>query len=167
MVLPNYFSNVITFFLVGSIAGLVFDFFRSIRKVKKSKSSVVVIQDIVYFIIIFCIIAYTIYLFLDDEIRVYILLSMFIGALVYFKTLSAIMTKIYIFVIKRIGNILSFTFLPLKFSTSACGKIYIFLKNIVKNSCIKFFNMILYLWTKLFMLPKNKQKKKVEYEKSE
>ena len=166
MVLPNYFSNIITFFCIGIIFGIIFDFFRSLRKVKKVKTSVVVIQDIIYFIIIFCIMSYAIYLFLDDEIRVYILVSIILGIFIYFKLLSSFVMKLYVFVIKGIKDFLDFTFLPLKFSTNVCGKICGFFKKIVKNGCIKFFNVILYLCNKLFMLPKNKQKKKVEYEKS-
>ena len=166
MVLPNYFSNIITFFCIGIIFGIIFDFFRSIRKVKKSKTSIVVMQDIIYFIIIFCIMSYAIYLFLDDEIRIYILTSIVLGSYIYFKLLSKLMIKVYIFIINRIRDFLDFTFLPLKFSTNVCGKICRFFKKIVKNGCIKFLNVILYLWNRLFMLPRSKQKKKVEYEKS-
>lgn len=165
MKLPNYFGNVIVFFIVGIIIGAILDIFRSIRKIRKPSSVTVALQDIIYFAIIFVVMAFAVYFFLDDEIRVYIIMSVAIGVYVYYKLLSKIVMKLYIFLLKSLENIINFILLPFKLLISIIIKISKNLYKFVKKCCIKISNMLLYLWKKIFMLSKNKQKKKVKYER--
>ena len=165
MQMPNYLNNIITFFIIGIIISIILDFFRSIRKLKKTSTSVVLVQDIIYFLIVLVVIIIGIYLFLDDEIRIYILCSMFLGAYIYFKLLSKYILKVYIFILKSLKSIINFIFIPFKLIKEIIQKIFRNLYKFVKKGCIKFFNMISFLWNNIFMLPIKKQKKKVEYEK--
>ncbi len=166
MQVPNYFSNVVIFCIVGIILGLILDIFRSIRKLKKSTNLVVAIQDVIYFVIIFIIMTLAIYFFLDDDIRVYIIMSILSGLFIYYKFFSKFVMVIYSFILKKIGSFLRFVFLPFKFIKNVHTKIFANLYKFVKKCCIKIFNVIPYLCKKVIMLPKFKQKKKVKYEES-
>lgn len=80
--------SFLTFILVGVIYGIIFDFFRALRKVKKPKDFVVSIQDILYFIIVGIILVVTMCTRTLNGIRIYSILSILLGVVIYMSTLS-------------------------------------------------------------------------------
>lgn len=136
---PNYLNNTITFFIIGIVISVILDFFRSVRKLKKTSTSVVLVQDIIYFAIILVVIILGIYLFLDDEIRVYIMCSMCLGMYIYFKLLSKYIVKVYIFLIKSFKNTINFIFIPFKLIKEVVQKIFGNLYKFVKKRLHKNF----------------------------
>src|SRR5574344_2006929 len=154
MHISNQVLDFFEFVGVGIIIALIFDFFRSYRKLKKSSTSSVIFQDIIYFIILTFIIVISIINLLDSQIRLYIFIAILIGCLVYFSIISKYVMKINITFLKLLKNISKDIFLPIvidiEFFEKSCKKIYIFLE----KCCKKFFYMITYI-CKLFL--KNKR----------
>ena len=80
-------------FLVGLVFGAVYDVLRVFRIVKKHHKTVIFIEDFAF--IIFC--AFWYFVFSTDlargQIRLFILLGMFIGFIVYLLTVGSITTR--------------------------------------------------------------------------
>ncbi|MBR1884431.1 MAG: spore cortex biosynthesis protein YabQ [Clostridia bacterium] len=160
----DYVSNIIVALIIGVILGIIFDFFRSLRKVTRPKNSVVMIQDIIYFAIVLIVMITATYLYLDDALRMYIVVIIILSALIYFKLFSKFIVNIYVFVIKRTKKLITDLLLPFRLIFEIFQKIYIFFKKIVKKCCINFINMLTYLYKRGNFISKLKQKKKVKYE---
>lgn len=121
----------LVFSLTGVILGVLFDFFRVLRKTFKTGDFVTYIEDILYWILAGIIILYNIWFFNDGEIRVFMILGILMGAIIYCLTLSPIFIKIDYFFMKKIKGV--FTLLsnilkiPIEFMINLLKKI----KNIV------------------------------------
>ena len=80
-------------FLVGLVFGAVYDLLRIVRIVKKHHKTVVFIEDFVF--VVFC--AFWYFLFSTDlargQIRLFVLIGMFIGFAVYLLTVGSITTR--------------------------------------------------------------------------
>lgn len=98
----------IVFSLTGVGLGILFDFFRAIRKTFKTPDFVTYIEDILYWILAGIIILYNIWFFNDGEIRIFMILGIVIGALIYGLTLSSLFIKINYFIMSKIKNIMTF-----------------------------------------------------------
>lgn len=80
---------------VGGVCGLVYDNFRVVRKLIKHKKINVYLEDGLFWIIVT---GGTYYIFLhknDGEVRLYMLLGIGLGFVVYILTISKIFVKIY------------------------------------------------------------------------
>ena len=103
----------IVFSLTGIGLGVLFDFFRALRKTFKTPDLVTYLEDIIYWILAGIIVLYNIWFFNDGEIRIYMILGILIGAVIYTLTLSKIkiiltfISKIFKIPIKFINNILN------------------------------------------------------------
>ena len=97
----------IVFSLTGIGLGVLFDFFRALRKTFKTPDLVTYLEDIIYWILAGIIVLYNIWFFNDGEIRIYMILGILIGAVIYTLTLSTIFIKInyFIMIIKDIKKI--------------------------------------------------------------
>ena len=73
----------LVFSLTGVILGVLFDFFRVLRKTFKTGDFVTYIEDILYWILAGIIILYNIWFFNDGEIRVFMILGILMGAIIY------------------------------------------------------------------------------------
>lgn len=122
----------IVFSLTGIGLGILFDFFRALRKTFKTPDFVTYIEDIIYWILAGIIVLYNIWFFNDGEIRIYMILGILIGAMIYTLTLSSIFIKINHFVMSKIKIILTFIYkifkIPLKFINNIVNK----LKKLIK-----------------------------------
>ena len=67
----------ILFFIIGAIIGVIFDFFRVIRKTFKVPDYITFIQDILFFILSGIIIIYGIIILNNGEIRLFLFLAIF------------------------------------------------------------------------------------------
>ncbi len=90
----------ILFFIIGIIIGVIFDFFRVIRKSFKIADFITFIQDISFFILAGAIIVYGIIKINSGEIRLFLFLAIFFGMLIYFLTIS----NLYVIILYEIVN---------------------------------------------------------------
>ena len=109
----------IVFSLTGIGLGVLFDFFRALRKTFN-------------WILAGIIVLYNIWFFNDGEIRIYMILGILIGAVIYTLTLSTIFIKINYFIMSKIKIILTFISkifkIPIKFINNILNK----LKKLIK-----------------------------------
>ena len=141
-------SDFIGFFVISILLGIVFDFFRAYRKIKRISFISLIIQDIIYFLISIAIISYAIINVLDSSMRGYIFISIIFGILFYIYVLSKYVIDIYLKFFKVSKDIIQFLILPLNVIMYICIKIYIFFKKFIKKCCKKF-NFVLTLFCKL------------------
>lgn len=118
------------FVLDGFIIGLLFDFFRILRKTFKTSDIITYIQDILFWILTGLIVLYSIFVFNNGEMRIYIFLGILIGIVLYILLFSKYVIKINVFIINKIKwfilIILKIIFMPFKF-----------IFNILKKSLLK------------------------------
>ncbi len=74
--------------LVGAVMGVVFDFFRALRRKGNTKNIIVYMQDIVFWFIVAVIIITSSFMLNDGELRGYMLIAYLLGALLYMLILS-------------------------------------------------------------------------------
>ena len=86
---------LLVFTLTGVVIGLLFDFFRILRKSIKTPNFVTYIEDILFWILTGLLILYNIWYFNNGEIRIYMFLGIIMGVLIYISTLSNILIKIF------------------------------------------------------------------------
>ena len=114
------------FSLNGVIIGLIFDFFRILRKSFKTSDLITYIQDILFWILTGISVIIFMYFFSDGTIRLYMFLGLLLGVFIYILTISQFIIKIFVFLIRIfknfLNNIINVGIIPLK-------KILIFVKN--------------------------------------
>jgi spore cortex biosynthesis protein YabQ len=76
------------FIINGILIGLLFDFFRILRKNFKTIDFITYIEDIIFWIITGLIVLYSIFTFNNGEIRGFIFLGIIFGSLIYLLTIS-------------------------------------------------------------------------------
>lgn len=95
------------FIINGVLIGLVFDIFRILRKTFKTTDFITYIEDITFWILAGLITLYFIFTFNNGEIRLYILLGIVLGILIYMLTISKYIIKFSVKIIKFIETIVS------------------------------------------------------------
>ena len=98
----------LVFSITGVILGILFDFFRAIRKTFKTSDFWTCIKDVIYSLIAGIIILYNIYFFNNGEIRIFMIIGIIMGALIYTLTLSSIFIKINSFILQKAKFIINF-----------------------------------------------------------
>lgn len=142
-------EETITFFIfifVGIIIGIVFDFFRALRKVRKYRDKYIYLQDILFFVIIGIILSMVLIYNLQNELRVYLFFAIFLGITIYVSTLSIYIVKIFSKIIQISNSIFEFIFMPLSLYKYIFMTIYDFLLKNTKKCCNKFYNVISYFY---------------------
>ena len=84
--------------LIGAIMGVIFDFFRALRRNGKTKNIVVYLQDIIFLIIVAIIIITSSFFLNNGELRGYMLIGYLLGALLYMLILSNYIKSIFIII---------------------------------------------------------------------
>lgn len=100
----------LVFSLTGVVIGVLFDFFRILRRTIKTGNIVTYIQDIIFWILTGILVLYNIWYFNNGEIRVYMFLGIIIGTLIYMSTLSNIFVKFFTTILSAIIKILKLPF---------------------------------------------------------
>lgn len=124
--LLSQFNTVFIFFLTGICIGLLFDFFRIQRKVLKTCDFITYIQDILFWIVSGLIIIFVIMKYTNGEIRIYMILGIILGILIYFLIISKYIMKIFVCILSFLLNIIGKLLFPIK-------KIYKIIKKSWKN----------------------------------
>lgn len=96
----------LVFSLTGVVIGILFDFFRILRRSIKTSNIVTYIQDILFWILTGIIILYSVWYFNNGELRIFVFLGLIIGILIYMTTLSSIIIKIFTKLLVFLINIL-------------------------------------------------------------
>ncbi len=100
----------LVFSLTGVAIGILFDFFRILRRSIKTSNLVTYIQDILFWILTGIIVLYSIWYFNNGELRIFVFLGLIIGVLIYMTTLSNIIVKIFTKILVCWINILKVPF---------------------------------------------------------
>ena len=125
------------FVIIGMIIGVLFDFFRILRKSIKTKDFVTYIEDVLFCILTGIILLYSIFTFNSGEIRIYIFIGVLFGVLIYMLSISKYFVKINVFLLNKIIFIIK---IPIQFLRKSIHKIFkpiSFVIINVRNSCRK------------------------------
>ena len=104
----------LVFSLTGILIGILFDLFRILRKSFKTPDILTYIEDVIFWILTGIIILYNIWYFNNGEIRLYIILAIIMGIIIYILTLSNIILKIFYIIINFIKKTIIQLFFTLK-----------------------------------------------------
>ena len=107
------------FVINGILIGLLFDFFRILRKAIKTSDFITYIEDALFWILTGFIILYSIFIYNNGEIRLFMFLAIAIGITFYMLVFSKFFIRINVHIISFfkmiIIKILEIIFIPLKF----------------------------------------------------
>lgn len=95
------------FILNGLLIGLIFDFFRILRKCFKTKNWITYVQDISFWIITGLVVLYSIFKFNNGELRGFIFVGILIGISLYILIFSKTFIQVNLFIINFIKKILN------------------------------------------------------------
>lgn len=98
------------FSLTGVSIGVLFDFFRILRRTIKTSNIITYIEDVLFWILTGLLILYNIWYFNNGEIRVYMFLGIILGVLIYMSTLSNFLIKIFSKILQIIIKVLELPF---------------------------------------------------------
>lgn len=96
----------IIFVINGVLIGLLFDFFRILRRSFKTNDFMTYVEDIIFWILTGLIILYSIFTFNNGEIRFFMFLAILLGIIIYMLSLSSYVIKINVKIIITIKNII-------------------------------------------------------------
>lgn len=117
------------FTLNGIYIGLIFDFFRILRKVFMTKNLITNIEDILFWILTGLSIVFCMYKFTNGTIRLFMFLGLIFGFSLYLLILSNVIIKIsttVILIIKRtIKKTIKLLIIPLKILRNMADKLFI------------------------------------------
>ena len=121
--------------LTGLLAGLLFDFFRAMRRMGEKSGARVMAEDIFLWISEACLVFAAIYSFNSGQVRFYFFLGMGIGFVLYLLTVSFIFIKLWVFLYKILHFLCQKTLLlcrfllkPIMFLTKFTQKIFLKIK---------------------------------------
>ena len=153
------------FSLNGVFIGLLFDFFRILRKSFKTGNLITYIEDVLFWILTGISIIFCMYKFSMGQLRLFMFMGLCFGIILYMLTLSKIIIKEVVLIIsilkKFIKKIIKIIIAPIKFT-------YKLIKKIIIKPIYIFYNKIYQILTKRMLkinyriksTKKNKKKSK-------
>ncbi len=116
------------FVINGILIGLLFDFFRILRKSFKTNDFITYVEDIVFWILTGIILLYSIFLFNNGEIRLFMLIAVLLGLIIYMLSISRYIIKVNVKIINFfktiILKIISIILIPFKYIVKIFRKIF-------------------------------------------
>lgn len=100
--------------LVGTIMGVIFDFFRALRRNGNTRNIIVYIQDIVFWLIVAVIIITSSFILNNGDLRGYMLIGYLLGAFLYMLILSNYVKSFFILVMNIISKGFEILLKPIK-----------------------------------------------------
>lgn len=100
----------LVFSLTGVTIGVLFDFFRILRRTIKTSNIITYIEDVLFWILTGLLVLYNIWYFNSGEIRIYMFLGIILGVLIYMSTLSNILIKILSKILQMLIKVLELPF---------------------------------------------------------
>ena len=98
------------FIINGLLIGLLFDFFRILRKATRTSDFITYIEDALFWILTGIIILYSIFIYNNGEIRLFMFLAIILGILIYLIFISKMILSISLGIIDVVKKILSTIF---------------------------------------------------------
>ena len=136
----------LVFSLTGIIIGILFDFFRILRRTFKTLNFITYLEDILFWILTGFLILYNIWYFNNGEIRIYMFLGIILGVLIYMLTLSSLLIKIFSKILRLLINVLELPFKTIisvfRKLITAISKIFIKLPKKITNKKGNFENNV-------------------------
>lgn len=112
----------------GIIIGLLFDFFRILRKILKTNNFFTYLEDIFFWILTGILVLYSIYYFNNGEIRAFMFFGIILGFLIYILSISKYIISFFVYIsdfIKTIiKNIIKLILIPSKLIIKIMKKIF-------------------------------------------
>ncbi len=125
----NQLYILFVFIISGSIIGILFDLFRILRKSFKTPDIITYIEDTLFWIITGLFLLYIIFKYSFGEIRIYMFISLIIGLVVYFLTISKYFIDLNVKIINifkiSISKILYILFFPIKIMINILQKTFL------------------------------------------
>ncbi len=116
------------FIIIGMLIGILFDFFRILRKSIKTKDFITYIEDVLFCVLTGVILLYSIFTFNSGEIRIYIFIGLLFGCLIYMLSISKYFVKINVFLLNKaidlIEKIKNILLVPINFMRKSVRKIF-------------------------------------------
>ncbi len=84
----NQVYTLLAFLITGICIGILFDIFRISRKTFKTPNFLIYIEDVLFWLLTGVLILFTIFTFTTGEIRLYMIIIMICGSLIYFMSIS-------------------------------------------------------------------------------
>ncbi len=103
------------FIVNGILIGLLFDFFRIARKVFPTKDLVTYIEDVLFWILAGFIVLYSIFIFNNGQLRLFMFLGILLGAIFYMLFISSYIVKINVKILNFLKKIFETIMIPFKF----------------------------------------------------
>ena len=100
--------------LVGAIMGVIFDFFRALRRNGNTRNIVVYIQDIVFWLIVAVIIITSSFILNNGDLRGYMLIGYLLGSFLYMLILSNYIKGFFVFIMNIISKGVEVLLKPIK-----------------------------------------------------
>ena len=117
------------FLINGLLIGLLFDFFRILRKAIKTADFITYIEDALFWVLTGLIILYSIFTYNNGEIRLFMFLAIILGILVYLTFISKIILSISLGIINIVKKIFSIVFhiikIPFHFFIKLIRKVFL------------------------------------------
>ena len=117
------------FLINGLLIGLLFDFFRILRKAIKTADFITYIEDALFWILTGFIILYSIFTYNNGEIRLFMFLAIILGILIYLVFISKMILSISIGIInvikKILGTIFNIIKIPFQFLMKWIKKLFL------------------------------------------
>ena len=151
----------IIFVIDGFIVGLLFDFFRILRKSFNTKDFIIYIQDILFWIFTGILVLYTMYKYSDGELRFFMIIGIILGFMLYILTISKYIIKVSVIILNILKKIIVFIVniltYPFKFIIFIIKKFLNTTKKIVFRPILKYFNKIVkYMYKYARKIEKNR-----------
>ena len=136
--MQNQVYAFIIFIIDGLLIGILFDIFRIIRKSFRTPDIITHLEDLIFWIITGLILLYSIFKFNSGELRMYILIGIFLGVTIYMLIFSKTFVEISVYIIKMTKKIIyDIIFVPLKYiGRFLRKKLIISINSIIKNTKI-------------------------------
>lgn len=146
------------FVLNGIIVGVIFDVFRILRKSFETPNIITYVEDVMFWIISALTVIYTLFVFNNGEIRAFIFIGIFTGAVLYMlfisKTFVKVSVNVILFIKKIVCSVLKVVISPIKFIFKLFYKVF--------GTPIRHFSKKLYNLKVNFPKIKSKSQKKLE-----
>lgn len=108
----------IYFILEGIVGGILMDLLRASRRNRKVHDLVVYLEDFVYWLVIGGLVIWLSYTLDAGTIRMYMILGVFLGMLIYFLTLTKIVYKVFDFICRYSLRLIRWIFNKFKGATN-------------------------------------------------
>ena len=117
------------FLINGLLIGLLFDFFRILRKAIKTADFITYVEDALFWILTGFIILYSIFTYNNGEIRLFMFFAIILGILIYLIFISKIILSISLNIINIVKKIFSIVFhiikIPFQFFMKLLRKLFL------------------------------------------